>query len=47
MCGYFDFIWTCSKRAEDWYDLKSMTAKILGIVCRDSKNLADSSKPSV
>ena len=27
MCGYFDFIWTCSKRAEDWCDLKRMTAK--------------------
>ena len=47
MCGYFDFIWTCSKRAEDWCDLKGMTAKTLGIVCRDGKNMADSSEPSV
>ena len=47
MCGYFDFIWTCSKRAENWYDLKRVTAKTLGMVCRDSKNMAEGSTPPV
>ena len=42
MCGYFDFIWTCSKRAENWCDLKCTIAKTLGIACRDSKDMADS-----
>ena len=38
MCGYFDFIWTCSKRAEDWCDLKRMTAKTLDLLQGQQKH---------